>query len=246
MSRPPRATRPSRSSDTPTEQAPDQILDSAVKVFSEKGFGAASIREIAGRAGANHAMIKYYFGNKEELWRAAVNFLLERQLRELDLDRIFAEGTGDGATTRRLCEQLVRYYARHPEHSRMIVQATMQPGPRLDWMLQRTREHHALFEELFGQAQHSQANREEIIAMLYIVVGACQTIFLLQHEVAGLYGLDVADPAFVDRFVTIVCGILAPPPSGSDAQSAVEEGTPTLHTRRTRDGLELRILVPDP
>lgn len=247
MSKRPGSSRNTPHSTSGAERAPDQILDSAVKVFSEKGFGAASIREIAGRAGVNHAMIKYYFGNKEELWRAAVKFLLERQLRELDLDSIFFEGSSDGpAATRQLCEQLVRYYARHPEHSRMIVQATMQPGPALDWILQQTREHHGVFEQLFGKVAKNKGNHDDTIAMLYIVVGACQTIFLLQHEVAGLYGTDVADPAFVDRFVTLVCNILAPSRATGEATAAVAEDAPTLRTKRTRDGLELRILVPYP
>jgi TetR/AcrR family transcriptional regulator len=247
MSKRPSTTRNTSNSTANTERAPDQILDSAVKVFSEKGYGAASIREIAGRAGVNHAMIKYYFGNKEELWRAAVNFLLERQLRELDLNRIFAEGTSDGpAATRQLCEQLVRYYARHPEHARMIVQATMQPGPPLEWVLQQTRQHHAVFEQMFGKVTKNNENHDDTIAMLYILVGACQTIFLLQHEVAGMYGTDVSDPAFVDRFVALVCNIFAPDRSaGAEATKVVNDG-PTLHTKRTKDGLELRILVPYP
>jgi AcrR family transcriptional regulator len=240
-------TRTTPHSTTNAERAPDQILDSAVKVFSEKGFGAASIREIAGHAGVNHAMIKYYFGNKEELWRAAVNFLLERQLRELDLNRIFAEGNSDGpAATRKLCEQLVRYYARHPEHARMIVQATMQPGPALEWILQQTREHHAVFEQMFGRVTKNNEDHDDTIAMLYILVGACQTIFLLQHEVAGMYGTNVSDPAFVDRFVALVCNIFAPSRTAGEAASKVVEGAPTVRTKQTKDGLEVRILVPYP
>jgi len=47
----------------------DRILDAAVTVFAERGFGGASVRVICQRAQANPAAIKYYFGSKEGLYR---------------------------------------------------------------------------------------------------------------------------------------------------------------------------------
>ena len=41
------------------------ILDAAEKLFSELGYEGASTRQIAKEAGANMAMINYYFGSKE-------------------------------------------------------------------------------------------------------------------------------------------------------------------------------------
>ncbi len=45
----------------------DRILESAIKLFSEKGFDATSVDEIAKNADINKAMIYYYFSSKEEL-----------------------------------------------------------------------------------------------------------------------------------------------------------------------------------
>ncbi len=44
-----------------------KILDAAVRLFSEKGFDATSVDEIARLAEVNKAMIYYYFSSKEEL-----------------------------------------------------------------------------------------------------------------------------------------------------------------------------------
>jgi AcrR family transcriptional regulator len=41
------------------------ILEAAEKLFSELGYEATSIRQIAKESGANMAMISYYFGSKE-------------------------------------------------------------------------------------------------------------------------------------------------------------------------------------
>lgn len=48
-----------------------QILEAAQHEFAELGFDAASLRLIAGRAGADPALIIRYFGSKEELFADA-------------------------------------------------------------------------------------------------------------------------------------------------------------------------------
>jgi AcrR family transcriptional regulator len=45
----------------------NRILESAIKLFAEKGFDATSVDEIAKNAEINKAMIYYYFSSKEEL-----------------------------------------------------------------------------------------------------------------------------------------------------------------------------------
>ncbi len=47
-----------------------QIIETAERLFSQKGFDGASVRDIAEEAGVNVAMISYYFGSKEKLLEA--------------------------------------------------------------------------------------------------------------------------------------------------------------------------------
>lgn len=61
------------------------IIESAIKLFSNKGFEGTSVREIAADAGVNVAMINYYFESKEKLFESVVEY------RTSFLKGIFAE-----------------------------------------------------------------------------------------------------------------------------------------------------------
>ena len=50
------------------------IIESAIKLFGSKGFEGTSVREIAGDAKVNVAMINYYFGSKDKLFESVVEF----------------------------------------------------------------------------------------------------------------------------------------------------------------------------
>ncbi|MET8358130.1 TetR family transcriptional regulator [Micromonospora sp. NPDC005171] len=52
----------------------EAILDAARTAFAERGFDAASIRAIAGTAQVDPALVHHYFGSKDQLFLAAMNF----------------------------------------------------------------------------------------------------------------------------------------------------------------------------
>ncbi|HVZ24671.1 MAG TPA: TetR family transcriptional regulator, partial [Sediminibacterium sp.] len=52
----------------------EQIIRAAIELFAEKGFEGSSIRELAARADVNLAMVNYYFGTKENLFLAIVEY----------------------------------------------------------------------------------------------------------------------------------------------------------------------------
>ncbi len=47
-----------------------QIIETAERLFADRGFDGTSVRDIAEEAGINIAMISYYFGSKEKLMEA--------------------------------------------------------------------------------------------------------------------------------------------------------------------------------
>lgn len=59
------------------ERRRDRILTAAERLFSEAGIDGVSMREIAAEAGVQLALISYYFGTKQELYRAVFRRRIE-------------------------------------------------------------------------------------------------------------------------------------------------------------------------
>jgi Transcriptional regulator len=58
-------------SEADTNNTRSRLVLTALRLFAEKGYEAASTREICEAAGANISAIRYYFGDKAGLYRAA-------------------------------------------------------------------------------------------------------------------------------------------------------------------------------
>ncbi len=58
-------------------EAKDRIINASIELFSQKGFDAASVNEIAEQANVTKALIYYYFKSKEEILDCLVVSLMD-------------------------------------------------------------------------------------------------------------------------------------------------------------------------
>lgn len=63
------------------EKSKQRILNSATKLFSQKGYDGVGIREICKDANANICMVSYFWGGKKELYKGIVDNLIEKQTK---------------------------------------------------------------------------------------------------------------------------------------------------------------------
>jgi len=65
--------------ETPDVNTKDALLAAAIEVFADKGFDAATVRDICGRAMANVAAVNYHFGSKDALYVAVLEEVFPKE-----------------------------------------------------------------------------------------------------------------------------------------------------------------------
>jgi AcrR family transcriptional regulator len=94
------------------------ILDAAEQLFARQGFKATTIQHIARESKANSALIYYYFGDKEGLYRSVLDRFADDLIGQATaaLDAADSPETAVGAIVRTQAAVLNA----HPERARLI------------------------------------------------------------------------------------------------------------------------------
>ncbi|MFB9864625.1 TetR/AcrR family transcriptional regulator [Rufibacter immobilis] len=81
-----------------------QLMETAERLFATKGYAATSIRDIGRESKANSAMISYYFGSKENLLQAILDY------RTTNLSQFLNEIVHRHLSARKRMQQAVKVY----------------------------------------------------------------------------------------------------------------------------------------
>lgn len=84
------------------------ILEVAGQVFAQRGFDAATSKEICERAGVNTAAVNYYFGGKESLYEEVLVAAHSQLLRLEDLDTIITSAATPEEKLRVFLERMLK------------------------------------------------------------------------------------------------------------------------------------------
>ena len=192
---------------TPPASKRDRILDAAIVEFAEHGFGGATWRAVADRAGVTQGLIRFHFEDKEGLWRAAFRRAHERRVDGMPPPAALpGEGPPDPALVAAWARAFTVHLAQHPDQARMLVQEGAAGSERMAWAAEETlRDAHDDFLEGVEVLQRHGwfagfAPRE----VLYLLVGAAQYVFLVPAEVEAMTGEDARSRAYADRHAEAV------------------------------------------
>ncbi|HEX6158964.1 MAG TPA: TetR/AcrR family transcriptional regulator [Thermoanaerobaculia bacterium] len=77
-----------------SEKSRQQILDAALKLFSHKGYGATSVRDIAEEAGLSKGNVYHHFPDKETIFRGLLDRYFQAMAQpDFPFNRALASGT---------------------------------------------------------------------------------------------------------------------------------------------------------
>lgn len=115
------------------------LIEAGAGIFAERGFKAASVREICARAGANVAAVNYHFGDKEGLYTEVLKYALRCAREKYPPDL----GLKPGATWEERLKAfihsfLLRIFDEGPQacHGKLLSREMIEPTKALDALVE--------------------------------------------------------------------------------------------------------------
>jgi AcrR family transcriptional regulator len=132
-----------------------RILAAAVAEFASRGFKGASMDDVAARTDTTRALINYYFGSKEKLYRE----VLERvyaEIRDAEQQIDFAHLPPVEAI-KRIVEFTYNYYVTHEDFVRLVVAENQARGRHMRKSAAMRKLNRPIIEALGGVLSRGQA-----------------------------------------------------------------------------------------
>lgn len=117
------------------QQQREKIVSAALAEFSQRGFAGSSLRTIASQAGVAHGLIRHYFQSKEELFRAAADFLFGEMSATLEQAAAQASSKGPLEQLALQIRSYVSLSARLPHMAGFLMQAGLYGGEHFQYVI---------------------------------------------------------------------------------------------------------------
>lgn len=177
---------------------PAAILASACRLFAAQGFSATTTRSIAEAADVNLAMIHYYFGNKEQLYRK----VLAQEL--VELTRIMRKVAEADAAPQDILAAwpgfILELHMKRPDLMRLVLRDMTDSAPRLPAVVRELGEQGPLGLRQFLVGVIEAVQVEGFAAgippthLVAIFLGIGNGLVAFAPMIAAVLDLDMRDP----------------------------------------------------
>jgi AcrR family transcriptional regulator len=171
-----------------------RILAAAKSEFARVGLGGARVDHIAALAGANKRMLYYYFGSKDELFRAVLEAAYEH-IRESE-KALHLDAVDPPEAILRLVAFTWDYFLEHPEFLSLLNSENMHRAEHLKQSKTVRRMHSpfvAMIREILERGRRSGVFRDGVDAVqLYISIAALSYFYLANnYTLSAIFGRDL-------------------------------------------------------
>jgi len=188
-----------------TEQ---RLLEAAGQVFADKGFKAATVRDIVARAGIkNIAAVNYYFGDKEKLYDAVLRYAFQCGLSHMAFAP-WPEGTPPATKLRDYIRAMAEHILqqKHPWQLQLLMREFAGPSPAgagvvRDFILPLNRQLWSILRELLG----ADVDERKLHLLGFSIIGQLfhqRVGAAVIRMVVGPEEYDTYDPARLAEHVT--------------------------------------------
>jgi TetR/AcrR family transcriptional regulator, cholesterol catabolism regulator len=142
----------------------EEIVEAAAHVFRDRGFEAATLRDVAVAMGTDRASLYYYFGSKEELLQEIVRQALGRDIEAAEAVKRSKASTKDKIAA--LIEAMVNSYAANYPHMSVYIEDLGRIARQdSEWsidVIARTRAYEALVNSILTKGQRDGTLRKDL------------------------------------------------------------------------------------
>ena len=218
--------------DDPAARA--KILAAAEALFAEHGFAGVGVRQIAAAAGVNGAMIHYYFGNKENLYRAIIENAAAT-VRGLIADAMASATTLEERLTR-FVKAYAGYIFGHPYLARILLREMMAGGKHiLEIIPKYAATNYGMLREAMAAGVSSGELREIDVDLAPIsLIGMIVVFQVIRPLIALGLGKVKFDEQFIERLAAHTVDLFLNGAAGPRKQSAGKRAKPATAARRTK------------
>ncbi len=159
-------------SEIKSQNTKNRLFNAGIKVFADKGYRDATVRDICKKAGAaNINAVNYYFGSKEKLYREILNKIFSAYDR-------FDQDDWDKKTPREqlksmianFCAMLYKNNAFASDITSIFVSEMTQPSPFIEELVDtynrpRIKRHLKMFQDLLGEGATDDMARDCLVSV---------------------------------------------------------------------------------
>jgi TetR/AcrR family transcriptional regulator len=181
-----------------------EILAAARRVFAQHGLDGTSVREVAGAARVNNAMIYYHFKDKEDLYRAVLSDSFSA-MTDIWSDPIFTSKTSVRQKIEKYAESFIRFQKGNEDLRRIMAMEFAGSGGNITWICEKYfSDNFARLTKIFKEGMKSgELKKFDPSLAVASLIGVIIHNFILQPMAEHVHGRCVnLSPKKFGAFVT--------------------------------------------
>ena len=137
----------------------EAIIAAATECFSQVGYDATSVREIAGTARLTHGTLRHHFGSKLDIWKAVADAALEYYREQLapillEADQAYSVGRPDSlGDFKQVVQVFIKASYSNPIFAKLLMGESQTDNERATYMRANFLSLHQPIGKLFERAQ---------------------------------------------------------------------------------------------
>ncbi len=184
----------------PESDTRQRLVEAAGRVFAEKGYRAATVRDIIRQAGANLAAVNYHFGDKDGLYAAVLEHTYVKALEKHPPDG----GLEPGAPAEKRLHGFIRSFLQRifdedvqACYGRLMARELVEPTAALDGVVNRIRPLYgrlcAIVKEIAGPdagVDRVERSAKSVVGQILFYKHAAPVLQRLEGRRAGAPDID--------------------------------------------------------